>query len=240
MFGLGVVQAHFRNKAAGFVFHAVAPFFTALRPAHQQAALGAGDAHIHQAAFFFQLRGGGFARIAMGVIGIVLGALRQFCGFAVAVEGQHAFGYASQNHMRPFQPFGGVQGREREFIAMAFALAQGGEQGYRLHHFKKRFGGRGQIVVFFVIGLAATAFGHPGDEFQHIFPALGGLLFVLGAFVQMLFVVDVFEPLLQKRQRILFAYGLPRLVLQLVHKTAKLVQVFQGAVAQAGAQQGGK
>ena len=53
LFGLAVFQAHFFDKAAGFVLHAVAPLFAALRPAHQQAALGAGDAHIHQAAFFF-------------------------------------------------------------------------------------------------------------------------------------------------------------------------------------------
>ncbi len=36
--------------------------------------------------------------------------------------------------MRPLQPLGGVQGRERDHVLLLLALLQGGDEGHGLRH----------------------------------------------------------------------------------------------------------
>ena len=114
--------------------------------------------------------------------------------------------------MRPLQSFGRVQGGERDFVALALALAQGREQRDGLNDFEQRFRWRRQRVIVFVASRAAAAFAHPLNKVLHIGPAFGGGLFMLSAFVQMLFVIDFFQPFLQKHQRVLRAHGVARAV----------------------------
>jgi hypothetical protein len=72
------------------------PFLRFFGPAHGQRALGAGDAHVHQAALFLQ------ALQAGPVVGRHLAAGGP--SVVVELEGQHALGHAHQHHMRPLQP----------------------------------------------------------------------------------------------------------------------------------------
>ena len=66
------------------------------------------------------------------------GAAQGF-GTVAQLEGQHALGHAHQHHMRPLQPFGGMQGGQGDDVLVLLALADGGEQGDGLRDFQQAF-----------------------------------------------------------------------------------------------------
>ena len=76
-----------------------------------------------------------------------------------------------------------------------FTLAQGGQEGDGLRHLQQGFALIHEAHACRVIYFATAALGHPVDEIHHIGPTRGGEFFAFLAVVQMLFVVQVFQPL---------------------------------------------
>jgi hypothetical protein len=192
------------------------PFLRFLRPAHGQAALGAGDAHVHQAALFLQALQGALH----GCLGWPAGV-----GIIVQLEGQHALGHAHQHHVRPLQPLGGVQGGEGDHVLVLLALADGGQQRMVCATSSRL------LVSLATTAPAASSIwppqraGHPVAKLQHVGPAGGGHLLAVFAVVQVLLVADFFEPVGIRKARAASAPSvLARAVLQVVHIAAKLVQ----------------
>jgi hypothetical protein len=106
------------------------PFLRLLGPAHGQAALGAGDAHVHQAALFLQALQDALAHRAVGAArGVVVIA---------QLEGQHALGHAHQHHMRPLQPLAACRvDRVTTFWSCSRSLMVDSSNGLR--HFQQAF-----------------------------------------------------------------------------------------------------
>ena len=207
----GLVQAHLADKAADGAGNHVAAFLAAAQPAHRQRALRARDAHVHQPALFLQAQ-----RNAVGVGAQLI--------FFVELEGQQPLNAADQHHMRPLQSLGGVQCGQGHHVLLALALADGGQQCNGLYHLEHAF------ALFFhggadrVFQLTATALRHPVTKIHHVAPTPSGhCLAVLGV-VQMLFVVNVFEPVGQEHTRIFSAHRVFGAVFQFIEVAAKLLQ----------------
>ena len=146
-----------------------------------QTALSAGDAHIHQAPFFFQ------ATRKFGVRIVLRGVLT----LGLFVKGQHAIVHTHQHDMRPLQPLGRMQSGEGDHILVLFALVEGGEQGHGLDHLDQRLLGAHEIRPRHVFDLAAAALGHPADEVLHIAPAGIGQFGAVFLLAQMRLIADL-------------------------------------------------
>ena len=152
------------------------------------------------------------------------------------LERQQAFVHTRHHDVRPLEAFGGVQGGQGHHVLVFVPLGQRGQEGDGLRHFQQVFAFAHQAHTGGVVHLAATALGHPVDEIHHIGPAGGGQLLAFLAVVQMLFVVNVFEPLQQQRQRRFCALGVAGAKLQIVDLVAKGLQAFHRAGGQGRAQ----
>ena len=105
-----------------------------------------------------------------------------------------------------------------------------------MRHFQQGFAFTHQAHTRRVVDLAATALGHPVDEIQHIGPACSGEFFAFFAVVQMLFVIDVFEPLGEQGQRRFSPLGVAGTELQIIDLVAKGLQAPHGFGGQDRAQ----
>ena len=212
------------DEAAGLGGHHVAALFAFARPAHHERALRPGDAHVHQAALFLNAQGQAF--------GVSLGVFHP--------ERQQPLDHAHQQHVRPFQPLGGVQGGKGDHVLVCAAFGNGGKQRHVLRHFQHAFGVALNGDAGGVVDGAAAAVAHPVAKFQHVVPAAGGDFFAVFAVVQVFFKLDVAQPFLQKRLGGLGAGGGAGAKFQFVQVAAKGVQAIHCALGQRGGQQGRK
>ena len=87
-----------------------------------------------------------------------------------------------------------------------------------------RYGNPGGIV-----DPATAARRHPVAKFKHMGPARSSQLFAVLTIVQMLFIADFDQPLVQEYKRRFGALGVAGTKLQVVHIAAKFVQAADSA-----------
>lgn len=117
-----------------------------------------------------------------------------------------------------------MQGRECDHVLVFLALGEGGKQGDGLRDFEQVFHFVARAHARCVVNLATTALCHPVTKLHDVVPLRGGGFFAFLAVVQVLLVVDVFEPIGQKRTCIFCAGGQAGTEFEVIHIAAKLVQ----------------
>ena len=209
------------DEAAGHAQHHLAATLAPLQSANGQGAAGAGDAHVHQPALFFQP---------------LLRHLRRHV-FVARAKRQHAFVDAGQHHVLPLQAFGRVQGRQRHHVLLVTALGQADDDADALRHLEHALG----IALLTGVVIAAhtsTALGDPVDKVQHVGPACGGDLGAVFTVMQVLLVGDVFQPTQQQHTRVVTARGVARAAFEIVHGAAEFMQRVDRLALQRGGQAG--